>query len=324
MSLLASVAALVAVVVAAVLLLSSSWWRGRRAWTRGGEFVAEGRVAVVTGAGSGIGLGLCRALLRAGCSVHMVDHNEAALAAALAAFASEGLLSGGVFAKTHMCDVTDPEAFGALCGAIGSPAAAADRGGRHVSLLVNNAGAVLGKSWQDLSVSDLERSLRLGPVAHFVAMKAFLPAMEAAGDGVVVTMASLMAVFPGGQLADYCAAKRACLGLHDSIRLELGDAGSKVHMLSVLPYAVDTGLFAGAFEAPALWLTRLLFPFLKTHDVVDRVMLAVRRKEYEVVLPWTLTLVPGLLSLLLPVPLYEVALSIAGATSGMKTWMKRT
>jgi short-subunit dehydrogenase len=271
----------------------------------------------VTGAASGIGLELCAAAAaRRGVELHMVDRDGPALERALRRVNACGA-SFGSRAIGHVADVTDEAALERIVRA------AVPRGGRHVSVLINNACVVHGKGWEELSVREFEQSLRVGCLAHFALIKLLLPAMVERDDGAVVTISSLMGLLPGCRLSDYCAAKSAALAMHESLALELGRCASRgVSFTAVLPYAVDTGMFGGAFEAPGLALTRALFPMLRASDVAARVLEAVRSREHVVVLPWTLTLAPPLLRLL-PVPLQRWAIALAGGTTGMDTWRGR-
>jgi len=287
-----------------------------RARGYGSPFVLDGRDVVVTGAASGIGRELCFQLSRrfSGCHIHMIDINNAGLRDSRDAILKEG---SSTQVSNHHCDITDLPAFEKVLASISESSKSS---GRHVSVLVNNAGIVHGKSWEDLSIAEFQATVTLASSSQFAAIKSFLPAMLEHNDGMIVTLASLMSVLPGCQLSDYCAAKHATLGLHNSIRLELScRRGNKVKMLSVLPYVVDTGMFHGAFQAPSLWMTRLLFPPLKTSDSVDRILVGVSRSEMEIFLPRILTFAAQL-STVLPIPIFQSLIKYAGAADGMKTF----
>uniref|UniRef100_A0A7S2W9T6 Uncharacterized protein n=1 Tax=Mucochytrium quahogii TaxID=96639 RepID=A0A7S2W9T6_9STRA len=301
------------VVLCLVLMLPSVRGLGKK----NGKFNIDGRVVVVTGAGNGIGKELCRAIASRfkGCTVYMIDRDVDKLEEAKQMVEKQGRETcTRVFA--HPCDITVLEDFSRVCMDIKS---SAGKRGEHVSLLVNNAGTVYGRTWDDLTISEFENSLRLGPLCHFASYKLFLADMLKANDGMVVTIGSLMSLLPGSKLVEYCTSKAGVLALHDAMRLEVGKSSSDgVHFLSVLPYAVDTGMFRGAFEADSLWLTRRLFPFLETCLVVDRVVVGIVDKEYSIVLPWILTFAPYIVRVL-PIPVFEWCLSLMGARDGMDT-----
>ncbi|GBG27926.1 Short-chain dehydrogenase/reductase family 16C member 6 [Hondaea fermentalgiana] len=339
----ASAAATAAAAAAAVE--TSSWWAGWLAgiacaavailaalatltWVAGGTsglagvgpskpFRLHGRDAVITGGASGIGLQLAKRLVDAGVFVHLVDIDEDALERAAREIGEQHAATQAQrpeqVCETHLCDVADPEAFPRVLK--DRVQVSARRRGRHVSLLINNAGVVSGKAWEDLSATEFERTVRVGAIAHFAALKTLLPDMVAHADGAVITVSSLMGLLPGAQLADYCAAKHAAVGLHEAMRLEVKDV---VHFLLVCPYLVDTPMFQGAFEAPNLWLVRKLFPPLRAGAVADSILGALCQRQYTLILPRVLALAP-FLAKLLPVKLYETGLTWMGARDGMRT-----
>ena len=87
--------------------------------------------------------------------------------------------------------------------------------------MVNCAGVVSGKSFLDLSESQIERTMSVNTMALFWTAKAFLPEMMEAGSGHLVTMASAAGTIGVAGLADYCASKWAAVGLDESLRVEL-------------------------------------------------------------------------------------------------------
>lgn len=142
--------------------------------------------------------------------------------------------------------------------------------------------------------------------------------MLAGDDGAVVTMSSAMGLIGGTCLTDYCASKWGVLGLHDSLQLELRRRGcSGVRATAVLPYATDTGMFAGIFESPREWrVLRWLFPLLRPVDVATATVAAVERGDALLVLPSILRFA-ALLLRCLPAGLYFRALELAGGRHGM-------
>lgn len=313
-----AVGALGAVAVLVAVYVALSVFRGRG---RGPPFELEERVIVVTGAANGIGRELCKQFARSngGCTIHLLDVDGGALSEAVEQVNSIGRRSLTV-AKGHLVNVSDLKALDKVCREIQKDAS---NTGRHVSVLVNNACVVRGKPFASLSVEEFEDTIRLGTSAHFCALKALLPEMVSRNDGMIVTVSSLMGLLPGTKLIDYCAAKHATIGLHDSLRLELsGNPDNNVHMLCVLPYAVDTGMFEGAFEHASLSLTRFLFPFLEASTVASSICTSMKNREYLLTLPRSLALAPYVAKVL-PVPLFQALLETFGASRGMDTFRGR-
>jgi NADP-dependent 3-hydroxy acid dehydrogenase YdfG len=179
---------------------------------------ADRRVAVVTGASSGIGEATARALAAAGFEV---------VAAARRLDRCERLAEeiGG---RALRFDVTDPDSVEALADAV-----------PEVSVLINNAGGALGlepvaeadeEKWRQMYESNVMGMMRV--------TKALLPALERSGDGFVVVVGSVagVEVYPGG--AGYTAAKHAARAVTETLRLEL--LGKPVRVSEVAPGLVET------------------------------------------------------------------------------------
>jgi NAD(P)-dependent dehydrogenase (short-subunit alcohol dehydrogenase family) len=190
----------------------------------------DGRVAVVTGAASGIGLAIAGALAAAGCRVLLTDLDGDAVAAA-----ADGLGPDADVA-TLALDVRDPEAVERA-----GQHAVERFGGLHVA--VNNAGVVNGgRSWE-LSLDEWHRvmDVNLWGVVHGV--RAFVPRILETGEGGhVVNVSSMAAVMPLAGLGPYVVAKHGVLGLSDVLRAELADAAAPVGVSVVMPGRIRTGM----------------------------------------------------------------------------------
>jgi NAD(P)-dependent dehydrogenase (short-subunit alcohol dehydrogenase family) len=188
----------------------------------------EGRVAVITGAGSGIGLAIAEAFVDEGMRVVMSDIDEDAVA-------SQAERIGGAVSALR-CDVRDPESVESV------GRAAMDRyGALHVA--VNNAGIVNGGTSWELSLDEWHRVLdtNLWGVIHGV--RSFVPLILAAGEeGHVVNTASMAAVMARAGLGPYTVAKHGVLGLSDVLRAELEAQGAPVGVSVVMPGMIRTGM----------------------------------------------------------------------------------
>jgi len=194
---------------------------------RGGfESGFEGRVALVTGGGSGIGAGLCRALVERGAQVWCVDRNEMA--------ARRVCKSLGDAATAAAVDVTDPGALSALRDRV-----AAESGRLH--LLFANAGVLRG----GLGVGDDPALLRLHLEVNVIGLAqsihAMLPLLRAHDEPAhVVTTASIGGWLAGPDVGAYCTSKFAVVGLSEAMRPMLAADGIGLSVLC--PGAVKTAL----------------------------------------------------------------------------------
>lgn len=200
-----------------------------------------GRVAVITGAASGIGLALSRRLGADGMRVMMADIEEPALAAAAQSLAAEGIETA-----TAVTDVSDAGSVDALASAT------LDRFGA-VHVVCNNAGvAGGGASWQiPLATWNWIVGVNLFGVVH--GMRSFLPHLIEQGEGHVVNTASVAGLIAAGWLGPYSATKHAVVAVSESLYHELAASGSQVGVSVLCPGFVRTRIA----ESDRNWLARL-------------------------------------------------------------------
>ncbi|HEX6933416.1 MAG TPA: SDR family NAD(P)-dependent oxidoreductase [Streptosporangiaceae bacterium] len=189
----------------------------------------SGRVAIVTGGGSGIGAAIARALAASGGTVVIADIDETA-GKALADEISQGRAGA---ASAEVVDVTDSDAVADLVARV-----AAGHGG--LDLIFNNAGIAVAGLVDELTVEHWDRviDVNLRGVVHGV--HAAYPVMLRQGHGHIVNTASLAGLVPGPGLAPYVAVKHGVVGLSLSLRAEAALRGVKVS--AVCPGFVDTPL----------------------------------------------------------------------------------
>jgi NAD(P)-dependent dehydrogenase (short-subunit alcohol dehydrogenase family) len=195
-----------------------------------------GGVAVITGAGAGIGAGLARHAAKLGMTVVLADIDASATT-----MLREELCAAGAFAVDAVCDVRDPEAVQEL----------ADRTYRDVGpvrLLVNNAGIEqFGYLW-DTPVDNWNRVVDINISGVFHGVRAFLPKMLAtATPAWVWNLSSIGGVAAVPLQAPYIMTKHAVLALTECLRLEVELAGhDHIHVQAVLPGAVVSNIFEAA------------------------------------------------------------------------------
>ena len=194
----------------------------------------SGRVAAVTGAGSGIGRALALGLARRNCDLALSDVDEGGLARTVEAARRMGVKVTGA-----RVDVADREAVHLW----------ADRvAGEHgrVNLIFNNAGVALGSTIEGGPYEDFEWLFRINFWGVVHGTKAFLPHLKASGEGHVVNVSSVFAFISVPGQGAYNASKAAVRGFTDALRMELEVSGAPVSATSVHPGGIKTNIARSA------------------------------------------------------------------------------
>lgn len=192
----------------------------------------KNRVAVITGAGSGIGRAIAYSLARRGCHLALADVNAEGLAQTVQQAQEIGVRVAGF----HL-DVTNREAVGQL------PAQVQAQFGR-IDLLINNAGIAFGGTFEQVSETDFDRVIDINFNAVVRLTRAFLPYLHQSDEARIVNLSSLFGLIsPPGQSA-YSASKFAVRGFSNALRHEL--AGTRVGVTVAHPGGVATAIAQNA------------------------------------------------------------------------------
>jgi NAD(P)-dependent dehydrogenase (short-subunit alcohol dehydrogenase family) len=206
-----------------------------------GKTELTGKIAVVTGAGSGIGAATARLLAARGATVHLADLNASASEAV-----ARQIRQAGGSAEAHAVDVCDLAAVEALAKAVYN----AD--GR-VDILHNNAGIAHAGNIEATTVEDWQQVIGVNLLGVAYGVQTFVPRMLAQGrPATIVNTASVAGLVPAALMAPYCASKYGVVGMTEALNAELSGRGIRVS--AVCPGVIDTaiartGIMRGDMEA---------------------------------------------------------------------------
>ncbi|MET7762825.1 SDR family oxidoreductase [Streptomyces sp. NPDC005336] len=192
------------------------------------------RIALITGAASGIGAAIADAYAAEGAHLFLADLNlEGAQATAARARAA------GAKARAYQVDIADADATRAMVGA------AVEEFGR-LDILVNCAGLLTEVPLVDMPVETWDEMIAVDLRSVFLCCRWAAPIMVAQGAGRIINVSSQLALKGGESLVHYCAAKAGVIGLTKALARELAPHGVLVN--AIAPGPIETPLVAGISE----------------------------------------------------------------------------
>jgi all-trans-retinol dehydrogenase (NAD+) len=253
---------------------------------------------LITGAGSGIGRLMAHYVADEGANTAIIDIQAAALAKT-----TQEVKQRNVKAAGYVCDISNGEAVRDVVARIKQ-----DFG--PIDVLINNAGTVVGKSFFDLTLEEMQRTMSINYWGHIYFTKAIIGDMAARNDGAIVNVASSSGLIGMPILSDYAASKFAEVGFSESLRRELKKFNyTGVTVTCVCPYIIDTGLFKG-FKPMAM------SPFIKPENAAHAIVKGFKKGKPYVMLP-PLSIYSSLMLKLLPTQLFDWILKMSGAEKAM-------
>lgn len=202
----------------------------------------KGRVAFITGGGSGVALGQAKVFAEAGCKVAIADIRQDHLDEAMAWFEAENAKGAGYEVMAVKLDITDRDAYAAAADAVEAKLG-------PVELLFNTAGVSHFGAIQDATFDDWDWQIDVNLRGVINGIKTFVPRMIARGNGGhVINTASMSAFVALKGTGIYCTTKMAVRGLTETLALDLEEHGIGVSLLC--PGAVNTNIHEALLTRP--------------------------------------------------------------------------
>jgi all-trans-retinol dehydrogenase (NAD+) len=265
----------------------------------------RGKTVLITGASSGLGRSMALKMSALGAHIIIWDIDDPNLEKV----ATEIKERNGSVSPYH-CDVSSRSA-------VSETAEWVKKDVGKVDILINNAGVVSGKPLLECTDKEIIKTMEVNTLAHFWAVRCFLPDMARANSGHIVTIASAGAIIAVPRLVDYSASKFAVFGFDEALRMEIRKQKWSIQTTIVCPYFMNTKMFQGV-------RTRfpLLLPILDQDKVAEKVVQAVRKNKRRVIVPPIIRAVWP--SRLVPVAIFDAVADFLGVNDAMDTFMGRT
>ena len=208
-----------------------------------------GKLAVVTGGGSGIGRELVRQLAAQGCSVAACDLNPDTVA--VIAATAWATAQPGIRVTSHVCDVSDEAQVQRFRDELLEQHAS-----DHVDLVFANAGIVGGGSFVNDSREEWERTFAINWWGVYYCARTFLPLLIASGDGVLVNTSSVAGFWAtavaGAPITAYCTSEFAIKGFSEALIEDLRSNAPQVRVAVAMPGVVNTDMYVNSRRALGL------------------------------------------------------------------------
>lgn len=224
----------------------------------------QSKKVLITGGAAGIGKIMSRMMLEKGAEVVIWDINEQNMTDTVEELSKIGKIS------SIKADVSSPEQ-------IKKAAEETKKRVGKVDILINNAGIVVGKYFNEHKIDDINNTININTNAPMFITLEFLQDMTDQNFGHVCNIASSAGLISNPKMSVYAASKWAVIGWSDSLRIEMQKLKKQVKVTTVTPYYINTGMFDGV---------KSIVPILKPEKAAKKIIRGIERNKIFVGMPW--------------------------------------
>ncbi|XP_061709316.1 17-beta-hydroxysteroid dehydrogenase 13-like [Cydia pomonella] len=231
----------------------------------------QGEIALITGAGHGIGRELAQRFAKLGAIVVCVDINAKGNEETV-----QAIKDNGGKAYKYECDVSNRTAVFSLADKVAKEVG-------EVTILVNNAGIMPCQPFLKWTEQNISSTLNVNVAGNLWTLQAFLPAMKKRNHGHIVALSSMAGHIGTSYLVPYCGSKFAIRGIMEALENELyeeTDGKSNIKFTTICPYTVDTGLA----KNPRIRFQKAN-KMVDAGEAADLIVDAVRRNQWTITIP---------------------------------------
>lgn len=192
----------------------------------------QSKTVLITGGASGMGKIMVRLMLERKAKVIIWDINQESIDQTLAEFSNKGSVVGYNVDISNIAQIQ--ETAQKVKQEIGV-----------VDVLINNAGIIVGKYFNEHSVEEISKTMEINANAPMFITKVFLDDMLNQNSGHICNIASSGGLVSNPKMSVYAASKWALIGWSDSLRLEMKQMNKNVNVTTIMPYYINTGMFDG-------------------------------------------------------------------------------
>lgn len=190
-------------------------------------FRLDGRVAIVTGGGGGLGADMCRSLAAAGAAVAVADRVQEKIDAVV-----EHVAAAGGQALPVFCDISDRASVEAMASTVAN-----ELGG--IDVLVNNAAVYPRRAWMEIAEEEWDSVLATNVKGYFLCARAVYPSLRERGRGRIINVTSITFFVGSTLLLDYVSSKGAVVGFTRALAREVGPEGVTVNAIAPGAFPTD-------------------------------------------------------------------------------------